>query len=206
MSEILKTMVDGPGWQKGARRIKRCYVCGHALASRTVREEGRRRLVCRACGEITYVNPKVVCAVIPVLSDGRLVLLKRKIEPGRGLWSYPAGFMEMKETVVEAARREAAEEIGVKVNVGDMIGVYSYRDAGVVTIVFEGKVPKGQRPRAGEEADEVKLFKIEDIPWKKLAFRSTVHGLRDWQLQRRHSGESRNPVRCSPPGFRLSPE
>jgi ADP-ribose pyrophosphatase YjhB (NUDIX family) len=165
--------------------IRNCYACGAKLNRRYVKEEKVRRHVCTQCGRITYLNPKVVAGLIPVMPDGRVVLLRRSIEPAIGRWTYPAGFQEMAETVEEAARREAQEEASIDVEVGSLVGLYSYADAGVVTIVYEGKVKRGERPRIGPEAEEVALFKWEEIPWKDLAFRSTVEALRDWRKKNR---------------------
>jgi ADP-ribose pyrophosphatase YjhB (NUDIX family) len=114
------------------------------------------------------------------LPDGRVALLKRSIEPGFGKWTYPAGYQEIGESVADAAVRETHEEICVRVKLTGLVGVYSYAGAGVVASVFVGRVPKSQRPRPGEESQDVKLFKIEELPWKELAFRSTTDALKDW--------------------------
>lgn len=160
--------------------IRHCFVCGGKLGKQYVKDEKRRRLVCKKCSHITYVNPKVVAGLIPVMPDGRMVLLRRGIEPAYGRWSYPAGHMELGETVPEGAARETIEEIGVRVKVGELVGVYSYGDAGVVTLVYEGTVPKGELPKVTPEAIEVGYFRPSEIPWKDLAFRSTDHALKDW--------------------------
>ena len=123
--------------------------------------------------------------MIPVMPDGRVVLLKRKIDPAKGRWSYPAGYQEMGETVREAAERETREEIRTRVKAKELLGVYSYRDAGVVTIVYLGDLLNGQDPSPGHEAQDVKAFAVGEIPWKHLAFRSSVQALRDWMKSRR---------------------
>ena len=166
-------------WRDFLGSIRHCYACGRPLERKYVREEKRRRHVCPGCGRVTYLNPKIVAGLIPVLPNGRIALLRRAIEPALGLWTHPAGFQEMGESVEDAAAREAREEILAEVRVTRLVGVYSYADAGVVTVVFEGRV-QGGPPRAGHEALEVKIFQPDDIPWKALAFRSTVHALRDW--------------------------
>ena len=71
--------------------------------------------MCSKCGEITYINPKVVAGLIPIMPNGNIVLLKRSIEPALGRWTFPAGYMEMKETIEQAAVRETLEEINAKV-------------------------------------------------------------------------------------------
>ncbi len=180
MKSRLRATLRGLWWMAMQRRIKHCFVCGGRLDRRHVAAEGRRRQVCVACGEITYVNPKVVAGLIPVLPDGRVALLRRDIEPARGKWTYPAGYQEMGESVGEAAARETWEEIRLRVKAERMVGVYSYPDAGVVTIVFTARVSRGQKPRPGEESQEVQVFSASDIPWADLAFRSTADALKDW--------------------------
>lgn len=212
MKSRLRATLRGLWWQAFQRRFRHCFVCGSRLGHRHVAAEGRRRLVCEDCGEITYINPKVVAGLIPVLPDGRVALLKRDIEPAKGKWSYPAGYLEMGESVAEAAARETREEICTHVTVGDMLGVYSYADAGVVTIVYVGDVKRGEKPRPGEESQEVVLFSPDEIPWADLAFRSTTEALKDWinQARKRMVRESprrrgeRNRRRARPPEARLS--
>lgn len=145
-----------------------------------VPNDGRKRLVCRVCFHITYLNPKSVAGLIPVLPDGRVVLLKRDIEPGKGKWSYPAGYQEVGESIETAARRETYEEILTRIRITKLLGVYSYANSGAVTTVFVGRVLKGEKPRPGEESQDVKFFKPERIPWGDLAFRSTTDALKDW--------------------------
>lgn len=183
MKSRLRATLRGLWWQAFQKRFRHCFVCGSRLGHRHVAAEGRRRLVCEGCGEITYINPKVVAGLIPVLRDGRVALLRRDIEPAKGKWSYPAGYLEMGESVADAAARETWEEIRTRVTVRDMLGVYSYADAGVVTIVYVGDVKTGERPRPGEESQEVELFRVDAIPWDELAFRSTTEALKDWISQ-----------------------
>jgi ADP-ribose pyrophosphatase YjhB (NUDIX family) len=180
LTSRLRATIRGFWWKEQQKQIRHCFQCGATLKTKYVREEGKHRRVCSKCVAITYTNPKVVAGCIPVMPDGRIVLLKRTIEPARGKWSYPAGYMEMGETVAQAAARETHEEVCARVKVGKQVGVYSYADAGVVTIIFEGRVPRGEKPCAGSECDEVIFVKPKDIPWKKLAFRSTVDALKDW--------------------------
>lgn len=191
MKSRLRATLRGLWWQAFQNRFRHCFVCGHSLGKKHVHAEGRRRLVCEDCGEITYINPKVVAGLIPVMPDGRVALLKRDIEPAKGKWSNPAGYMEMGETVADAAARETWEEIRVRVKVGEMLGVYSYADAGVVTIVFLGQVKRGQKPRPGEESQDVQLFSVESLPWKDMAFRSTTQALKDWIETRKKRPTSR---------------
>ncbi|MBK8574811.1 MAG: NUDIX hydrolase [Elusimicrobia bacterium] len=93
-------------WQKSmAKEIRHCLQCGETLVWRYVRMEGRNRFVCGECKFIAYQNPKIVGATLPV-KNGRVYLLRRAIEPAYGLWTHPAGYMELGESVEDAALRE----------------------------------------------------------------------------------------------------
>jgi ADP-ribose pyrophosphatase YjhB (NUDIX family) len=165
-------------WKARAAELRRCMRCGEALAWRMVKEEGRERFVCTVCALISYQNPKVVAATLPV-RRGKIYLLRRNIEPSKGLWTYPAGFMELGETVEEAAQRETWEEIRARVRLTGAPRLYSYPDAAVVTIVYPAAVT-GAAPRPGPESQCVEAFAPSEIPWRELAFRSVFHALKDW--------------------------
>ncbi len=168
-------------WTPHGSALKHCFLCGGRLVERYVKNEKRRRDVCVCCGIINYMNPKVVAGLIPVLPDGRIVLLKRSKAPAQGKWTFPAGYQEMGETVAQAASRESQEEIHLRVKARSLVGIYSYASSGVVTIVFEGPVRRGQTPSPGDEASAVKAVPVDEIPWGRLAFRSTIQALRDWE-------------------------
>src|SRR5688572_17496248 len=133
-------------WKDFYQSILFCYSCGKSLQRRHIPAEGVKRHICTICSTITYLNPKVVTGLIPMTSDGGVALLRRNIEPAYGKWTYPAGYMELGETIEEAAARETREEINAKVKVTGFLGNYSYRDAGVVTMVFVGRLPKHVKP------------------------------------------------------------
>src|SRR3989338_3955048 len=105
-----------------------CSQCGGKLKTKFIPEEKRRRLHCPACDFIAYLNPPVVAGAIPE-KGGKILLLRRGIDPARHAWAFPAGFVELGEAGAEAAVREAREETGVEIEVGGIIGVYSYSDA-----------------------------------------------------------------------------
>ncbi|HND64572.1 MAG TPA: NUDIX hydrolase [Elusimicrobiota bacterium] len=172
-------------WKAFGRELRHCARCGERLSWRLVRAEGQRRFVCGGCRWIFYQNPKIVAAALPVWKN-KIVLLRRAIEPAKGLWSHPAGFMELGETVQKAAIRETREEIGCRVRLAGPARLYSYDDAAVVTVVYDAWVV-GAGPRAGAESLEVKAFAADEIPWDRLAFRSTYHALRDWADRRSKS-------------------
>jgi ADP-ribose pyrophosphatase YjhB (NUDIX family) len=136
-----------------------------------------RSLHCADCGYAAFYNPKPVAAAIPRDGDGRLILLRRGFDPGAGLWTFPGGFVDLGESVEDAARRETREELEIDVALGRLVGVYSRADERVVLVVFEG-VALGE-PRTTPEAPEVRAFAPGDIPWNQLAFWSTERALRD---------------------------
>jgi len=157
-----------------------CPGCAAPLILRLLPEEDRPRLVCDR-GHILYVNPKLVVGVIPE-RRGRILLLRRAIEPRIGFWTYPGGFMEIDESVEECAAREALEEIGLRVRITGLVGLYSRprpTGPGIVSIVFRGRAREG-RVSPGREALEARWFRPQDIPWADLAYETTRWALRDW--------------------------
>jgi 8-oxo-dGTP diphosphatase len=140
-----------------------------------------RSITCPHCGYGAYYNPKPVAAAIPVTAAGDVVLLRRGFEPGKGLWTFPGGFVDLGETVEEAARREAMEEIEAEVELQELVGVYSRAEERVVLIVFAARIETPPRPTA--EAPEVKAFTTDAIPWDDLAFWSTTQALQDFLLR-----------------------
>jgi ADP-ribose pyrophosphatase YjhB (NUDIX family) len=146
--------------------------------------EERPRLVCAACGQIAYVNPRLVVTTIPITDDGRVLLIRRGFEPGRGLWAQPGGFLEVDETVTEGAVRETVEETGLDVVPSEIVGLYARLEAAVIVLVYEARIVGGEA-RTGPEALEIETFAPEDIPWPEIAFRTTWWALVDWLASRR---------------------
>jgi 8-oxo-dGTP diphosphatase len=166
-----------PTWL--ASSLNFCSRCGAPLRLGPLPAEDRDRLACDKCGHITYVNPRLVVTTLPVTEAGEVVLLRRGIEPGLGLWAQPGGFMEIDETVHEGAIRETLEETGLVVEPGAVVGLYTRPEAAIVVIAFEAKIVGGA-PTLTAEALEVRPFAPEAIPWPQLAFRTTEWALRDW--------------------------
>ena len=154
-----------------------CPGCGNVLSIQYVEAEERDRLVCTACSEILYVNPKVVAGVMPA-ADGRIWLLRRAIQPRRGTWTFPAGFMDMGETVEQAAHRETFEELHMDVRITGLLNIYSRPESPTVLIVYLADALT--EPTGGSEALEIASFTPESIPWNNLAFWNTEAALRDW--------------------------
>jgi ADP-ribose pyrophosphatase YjhB (NUDIX family) len=136
-----------------------------------------RRIACPHCGYCAYYNPKPVAGAIPVDENGRVILLRRGFDPGRGRWTFPGGFVDLGESVQNAAHRETTEELRMAIELGPLVGVYSRAEDRVVLIVYRA-LAIGQ-PRTTPEAVEVRSFAPIEIPWKELAFWSTELALRD---------------------------
>jgi ADP-ribose pyrophosphatase YjhB (NUDIX family) len=171
-----------PSWLSTSLNF--CSRCGSTLRFGTVSGEDRQRLSCEACGHIVYVNPRLVVTTFPVTDAGEIVLIKRGIEPGIGEWAQPGGFLEVDETVHQAAIRETWEETGLLVEPGEIIGLYTRLEAAVVTIAFEARIVGGT-PAPTPEATEIQAYTPEQIPWRDIAFRTTTWALRDWIDRRR---------------------
>jgi ADP-ribose pyrophosphatase YjhB (NUDIX family) len=137
-----------------------------------------RSISCPHCGYGAYYNPKPVAAAIPLTPDGHIILLKRGFDPGKDLWTFPGGFVDLGESVDDAARREAQEELEIAITITSLVGVYSHKDDRVVLIVFAATTD--ETPRTTPEALEVDAFKPDEIPWQELAFWSTTNALEDF--------------------------
>lgn len=164
-----------------------CGRCGTELATRTI--EGKERSVCPRCGQVWYRDPKVAACTVPLL-DGGVVLLRRAISPGKGLWVFPGGYMDVGETVEEAAVRETREECHLDVRCTGVLGLYSYRSSPVVIVVFRAEVVGGEL-RPGPESLEAGTFFAERVPWRELAFPSTADALTDLFERPRLTGVDR---------------
>ena len=171
-----------PSWL--AATLNYCSRCGARLTFGEIEGEERERLACESCGYVAYVNPRLVVTTLPVNPAGELVLLRRGIEPGMGLWAQPGGFLEIDETVHEGAVRETLEETGLLVEPTEIVGLYSRTEAAIVVVAFEARVTGGTF-RTNPEATEIRPFRPEAIPWPEIAFKTSYWALRDW-LRHRH--------------------
>jgi 8-oxo-dGTP diphosphatase len=154
-----------------------CFECGTQLVAR--HQEDRDRPTCPNCGLIHYRDPKVAVAV--VLGDEHGVLLgKRGIDPGAGLWSFPAGYVNRGEVLEVAAVREVQEELGLPIHLTGLVGVYSDPGNPVVLVVYAGEIEGGEPTPDGHEVKEVRRFALDALP-DGLAFPHDRRVLADWK-------------------------
>lgn len=155
-----------------------CPRCGSRLIEAEV--EGRLLPACPSCSFVLFRNPKVVAAVIPV-QDGRTVLVRRAHGPRKGYWVFPGGYVDLGESVEQAARRETLEETGLHVRLQRLLGVYSRSGEDVVLVVYLGQVEGGELI-ASDESSEVAWFAVAELPGpERLGFWSTIAALDDWR-------------------------
>ncbi len=156
-----------------------CPLCGKGLESKRIKPQEPERLVCVGCQFIFYLDPKVAAGTV-TLFEGRIVLVKRGIEPGFGQWVIPGGFVDRGETLEEAAIRETLEETNLRVRLTSLLNVYSYPGRTVVVAAYAAETLSGIPEARTEETLEIGLFLYERLPWDQLAFPSTRDALRDF--------------------------
>lgn len=140
--------------------------------------EDRERLTCPDCGYIAYRNPLIVVGAVAVWEDGRILLCRRAIEPRKGYWTLPAGFMEERESTMEGAAREAWEEARARIEIDSLLAVYDIPRISQVQMIFRAKLLSPD-VAAGPESLEVGLFRWQEIPWDELAFPTVTWALRE---------------------------
>ena len=143
------------------------------------------RPVCTRCGFVFYLDPKIAVGTIIRTASDRLVLVRRAIEPGYGLWVFPGGYVDRGEPLTVAAIREAREECGLDVRLDGLVNIYSYPGRAPVIVVYAATAIGGELC-IDDECLESAEFDNASIPWDRLAFRSTHEGLRDYLNGSRH--------------------
>jgi ADP-ribose pyrophosphatase YjhB (NUDIX family) len=152
------------------RRIKHCRVCGSLVEYRTPEDDNRDRAICTTCSEIHYENPINVVGTVPVWGD-QVLLCRRNIEPRRGFWTLPAGFLELGESTADGALRETDEEAGARIELEGLFTVLNVVRAGQVHFFYRARL-HDTRFAPGPETIEAQLFTEEQIPWEEIAFRT----------------------------------
>ena len=145
-----------------------CSYCGAPLVSMIPQDDNRLRSICTSCERVHYQNPKMVVGCVPIW-ENRILLCRRNIEPRKGFWTLPAGYLECNETTEAGARRETSEETGAIVVQLQPYRLFDIVHIGQVYLMFLAHL---QAPHfhATSESMEVKLFEENDIPWSAIAF------------------------------------
>jgi ADP-ribose pyrophosphatase YjhB (NUDIX family) len=158
------------------RTIRHCRQCGQPVEKRLPDDgDPRMRDICTSCHTVHYTNPLNVVGTVPVLAD-QVLLCKRNIEPRKGKWTLPAGFMELGESTSQGAARETREESGAEFDMGDLFTVMSVPRVGQVHLYYLAQLHH-DRFDPGHETQEARLFSEADIPWDDLAFRTVKETL-----------------------------
>jgi ADP-ribose pyrophosphatase YjhB (NUDIX family) len=152
---------------------------------RTPDGDATPRDVCSVCGHVHYVNPKVVVSAICSLG-GRILLCRRAIEPRRGFWVAPGGYLEAGETAQAGAMREALEEAHARIEIDRLLAVYDLTHAAQVQLIYRATLLNADF-KPGEESLETALFAWDEIPWNELAWPTSR-----WALTHARSVEGRD--------------
>ncbi len=153
-----------------------CNACGKPVEHRVPDGDNLPRHICPACGHIQYFNPRMIVGCIPEWEDGRILMCKRNIGPRLGLWTFPAGFLELGETSAQGAAREAREESLAEVEVGELLAVINVPYVSQVYLVHRAKM-LSEHHGPTPESSETCLMSEEEIPWKDIAFPTIFHSL-----------------------------
>jgi ADP-ribose pyrophosphatase YjhB (NUDIX family) len=157
--------------------------------------DNRERLTCPDCGFVQYDNPKIVVGSVCRWGE-RILLCKRAIEPRRGFWTLPAGYLELGETTADGALREAEEEARAQLALDGLLAVYNIPRLSQVQIIYRARL-LAPEIAPGPESEAVALFTWEEIPWADLAFPSVKWALHHF----RAVGDAETfPARSNPPG------
>jgi ADP-ribose pyrophosphatase YjhB (NUDIX family) len=167
--------------------MKFCSNCGQPVEIRVPPGDQRPRAVCGHCGTVHYENPRVVVGCVPEW-EGRILLCRRAIEPRRGFWTAPAGFLEIGESMHAAAARETDEEALAEVEVGSLLSVVNVLHAAQVHVMFRATM-RSARHGAGTESLETGLYAEAGIPWGEIAFASVRFALERYFEDRRAGRE-----------------
>ena len=166
-----------------ARSYRHCKRCGAPVEYRIPPDDNRERATCTACGSVFYENPLNVVGTVPAWHD-QLLLCRRAIEPRYGLWTLPAGFLELGETTEAGALRETDEEAGARVELQGLFSVLNVVRVGQVHLFYRARL-LDTAFAPGAETLEARLFAEPEVPWDELAFRTVRETIRCWFDDRR---------------------
>jgi ADP-ribose pyrophosphatase YjhB (NUDIX family) len=160
--------------------MKFCHHCAGSLTHHIPPGDDKLRFCCLSCDTVFYQNPNNVVGTLPTCGD-QVLLCRRAIEPRKGLWTLPAGFMENGESTWQGALRETMEEAGAEINLdsASLYTVFNLPNINQVYLFFRGELINRQFS-AGTESLEVRLFREDEIPWQDIAFAVVKSTLRQY--------------------------
>ena len=173
-----------------------CPDCGSRTTTRIPEGDHLPRQVCDACGIVHYQNPRIVVGCVPEY-ESRILICRRAIEPRRGYWTIPAGFLENGETLEQGAARECQEEAMADARIGSLLAVVNVTRSHQVHVFFRATLPE-PRHGAGPESLETALVDPADIPWPEIAFSSTRFALERYLSDRAAGLESHHLTELEP--------
>jgi ADP-ribose pyrophosphatase YjhB (NUDIX family) len=159
--------------------VRFCALCGSEMELRTILPDRKEHRRCPRCGFVFFPSAKLVAGCV-IGDAGRVLLLRRAIEPAAGMWTFPGGFVDHGESAADAALRETWEEVGLRVKLGRLLGVYLDPRNSKACVATYLATPAGGEPRLSAEATEIRYFAPDEIPWDEIAFQSTSDALTDW--------------------------
>jgi len=166
-----------------ARSIKHCKACGSPTQYVVPPDDNRERATCTVCGTVHYENPLNVVGTVPIWND-KVLLCRRNIEPRYGLWTLPAGFMELGETAAEGALRETIEEAGARIELGELYTLLNVVKVGQLHLFYRARLLDTDFA-PGPETIEAQLFSEAEVPWEEIAFRTVRETLLHYFSDRR---------------------
>ena len=168
-----------------------CSHCGSNNLQQSIPAgDNRPRFNCPDCENILYQNPRVITGYLPYFED-KVLLCKRAIEPRKGYWTLPAGFLENGESILAGAQRESDEEAGIDLNVHELYTVFNLIDINQIYVFYRGEIIDGKHA-AGDESLETQLFLESEIPWGEIAFPAVTKTLKHFFSDRQ---ENHYPLR-----------
>jgi ADP-ribose pyrophosphatase YjhB (NUDIX family) len=163
--------------------------------------DNRERMMCADCGYILYDNPKIVVGSVAYAGE-RVLMCRRAINPRRGLWTLPAGYLELNESTTAGAEREAWEEARAKIAIEGLLAIYDIPRISQVQLIYRARL-LDEAVAAGPESLEVRLFAWDEIPWGEIAFPS-VHWALHHEREARRTGDF--TARFAPPADPAGPQ
>ena len=163
--------------------------------------DNRERMICSDCGFVLYDNPKIVVGAVARWGE-RILMCRRAIDPRRGFWTLPAGYLELNESTSAGAEREAWEEAQAKIQIDGLLAIYDIPRISQVQLIYRARLVD-ERGAAGPESLEVGLFAWDEIPWNEIAFPSVR-----WALHHEREAQASGDftTRCAPPADTAGPQ